>query len=421
MKNPSVVCNIKYYPYTDASETNAFYRCGTKRNIISYLSRDFANENLSPDDRAIVKALEELSNAPEHDIIDYAKNRRGSGGLFDATGTLSDDDAAKLKSKMAATKATIYSAVISFSSEFGPRFLTSNEEGREIINENLHVLFQSSQLDVDNMCWFGAVHTNTEHHHIHLLFWENEPSCLDKNGTPRFSKKNVLPEKNIELFKASILRMIKDNKIDYYSLRDEIRTGASSALKSDYLTLSYYAAQCEDIIGAGNFQYARLDKAQQRKVDKIVKQIIASDKNLSSKYSEYKSLLRNTHLDYIRLLKENGSRIIPDNIASFYSSRIKDLNSRLANEFLKTLKSYSMESRVRYEALSLNNPDKIGTPAYMPAKKKYTRQTAPIATTLLAEYIKLAEADVSAHHQSLEAFKREKELKGETVIFELND
>ena len=189
----------------------------------------------------------------------------------------------------------------------------------------------------------------------------------------------------------------------------------------DYLALSYYAAQCEDIIKAGKFQYGRLDKTQQRKVDKIVKQIISSDKNLTVKYNDYKALLRNTHLDYIRLLKENGSRIIPDNIANFYSSRITDLNTRLANEFLKTLKSYSMKSRITYEALHLNNPNKIGTPSYMPAKKNYTRQTAPIATTLLADYIKLAESDVTSHRQSLEEFKREKVLKGETVIFELNN
>lgn len=413
---PRIIFNIKYFTSGDDSKANAFYRCAGSHNIVGYLTRDSAQDNLSEEDQQVISQMVELSHAPTHDILDYAQNRKGSQGGFTKEGILDKDATEKVKEKLSSTKATIYSSVISFSKDFGSNFLTTSEEGREIIENSIAELFKGTQFDVNNIDYFAAVHTNTEHHHIHFVFWEKNPTNIDSKGNRCFAKKNNLPKQNIEMFKASILKNVSQYRATYFSLRDEVREGTVAAIRSNHLLFDHYAELCSDIIEKGNFQYGRLTSEQQRRVSKIVSQIISGDPNCHKKYKEYKKALRETQLDYIKLIKENGGKVIPKPIADFYSSRVKDLDSRLANSFLKILKKYSDQSAAEKKKLRLK--DLVGKNEYMPKKKLQTRKTRGLATELLRDYISLVETDFTAAQKSKEEYIKEKLERGEWLIYD---
>lgn len=417
MKSPSIIFNLKYFTHNDNSSENDFYRCKNSHNIVSYVSRENSNENITEEEQNIIKNFVEISGKSEYDITDYASKRKGSQGIFSSSGTLTDGEVSAIKKKLSTTKATIYSSVISFSSEFGESFLTTSEEGRELINSNLSKLFTNSEIDVNNINWFGAVHTNTAHHHIHFFFWEKEPQRIDAKGNKTFSRKNNLKKCDIEEFKASILNTIKNKKIDYFSMRDEVRSGAVNALKNNYLLFEYFAKSCSDIIEGDNYQYGRLSREQQRKIDKFVKQILAIDKSVENKYKNYKQKLRDTHLDYLALYKENNSKFIPNSVKNFYSSRITDLNTRLGNDFLKMLKKYIAHNQPEKEILDT----KIGKPEYHSLKKPFIRKSSSLGTELLIDFVKSADAEVSTQLISIEEFVREKLEKGETIIYEQDE
>lgn len=413
-----IIFNLKYFPAGESSTANDFYRCAGSHNIINYLTRDSAQDNLSAEDQAVISQMVELSHAPTYDILDYATTRKGSQGGFTHEGPLDKEGAEKIKEKLATTKATIYSSVISFSQDFGKDFLTTSEEGREIIEANIAELFKGTQFDINNIDYFAAVHTNTEHHHIHFIFWEKEPTRINAKGKKCFAKKHNIPKANISMFKASILKNASQYKATHFTLRDEVRNGVVEAIRSNHLLFGHYADLCRDIIENGHFQYARLTTEQQRRVSKIVKQIVSGDPACNKKYKDYKKALRDTQLDYIKMIKENGGKVIPKPIEEFYSSRVKDLDSRLANSFLKILKSYSDQAAKIKEQVGLNSS--VGKDGYMPKKKLYTKKMKGFATELMRDLIKLAETDISLAQKSKEEYQREKLEKGESLIYDEN-
>lgn len=421
MKTPSVIFNLKYFTFKDTSSVNSFYRCKNSKNILAYISRDSAHDNLSDEDKRIIDGFVELSETSGADILDYATQRPGSHGAFSLNGDLSEDDIKNFKEKMAATKATIYASVISFSTEFGPNFLTSNQEGQAILKENVRHLFKNTALDNGNFEAIAAVHTNKEHHHIHFIFFEKEPTLLNSRGHLSYSKKNALPKDNIELFKSSILNFVNGKKIDYFSLRDEIRTGVVHSLKSSQLLMDYAVSNCSDIISKNVFQYGRLSAENKRVVDKLIKEIIKSDPKTNKIYTDYKSKLRATHLDYISMIKENGGKELPLAVKNFYSSRIKELDSRLGNAFLKVLQNYSSETRKFKKEHNMSASAASSLKFNNPLKKQYNRFASMYAQQLLQGFLSDVASEGLRRYQTLEEFKKEKLLKGETVVFDINE
>lgn len=428
MENPAIIFNLKYYTAKDPSSVNNFYRCKAGRNILEYLSRETANDNLSAQDRELIRTYVELTNKKEKDILDYEHHRKGSQGMFTPNGVIkTKDELNELKKKLSSTGSTIWSGVVSFSQDFGPNFLTSSEEGLEIIKAHLPALLKDSQLDIDNVDFSGAVHTNTAHHHIHLLFWEKEPTNIDSKGKPSFAKKSSLPNENITLFKSSILKDIKENQMDYFSLRDTVRLGAVNAMKNNKSLFEHFVSNSEDILEAGHFQYARLTKVQQRRVDKLVKQALSLDKNVEMQYNDYKSKLQASQLDYTALILENGDKKIPQNIENFYSSRINELHNRIGNNFLFMLKNYKNQKAKeatqnnldkKRQAASRSRAGRNNTNAYSSLGKQIGRNLTLVANTILKDFLTAARADIIAHQQSLEEFKREKLARGESIIYE---
>ena len=428
MENPSIIFNLKYYTAKDTSSANNFYRCKAGRNIIEYLSRETANDNLSAQDRELIRAYVELTNKKEKDILDYEHHRKGSQGMFTPNGVIkTKDELNELKKKLSSTNSTLWSGVVSFSQDFGPNFLTSSEEGLDIIQQHLKTLLKDSQLDIDNVDFSGAVHTNTAHHHIHLLFWEKEPTNIDSKGNPCFAKKSSLPNDNITLFKSSILKDINENKMDYFSLRDTIRLGAVNAMKNNKSLFEHFASNSEDILKAGHFQYARLTKVQQRRVDQLVQQALSLDKNVEAQYYEYKNKLQASQLDYTALILKNGGQTVPKNVENFYSSRINELHKRIGNNFLQRLKYYKRQKEKeaakknldkKKQAASRSRAGRNNTNAYSAVGKQIGRNLTTIATTLLNDFLTSARGDIITHQESLEQFKQEKIARGESVIYE---
>ncbi|MCL2369691.1 MAG: relaxase MobL [Firmicutes bacterium] len=200
MSAPNVVLRFAYAPHEDSQitpslrekygEKRKFYSCRGKSNYVSYVN-DGSKQKI--------------------DYVSYTGNKEKSHGVYDSDGQLDKEQQTELRKKLRASKSVIWHGVISFTTEFGNKYMTDNADALRLMNKELPKLFKSAGLKAENITWYAGLHENTFNKHIHFSFFENEPLryTARKNNEPQFS--NGLINKNIlTRFKINIERCLTD-------------------------------------------------------------------------------------------------------------------------------------------------------------------------------------------------------------------
>ena len=99
-----------------------------------------------------------------------------SSGVFDSNGLLSKQDIKALRKMLRETKSCIWDMVISFEELFGKEHLFHYEQAIGLLNNILPKFFKSSNLNPKNIIWYAGLHENTDNRHIHISFFEKEPT-----------------------------------------------------------------------------------------------------------------------------------------------------------------------------------------------------------------------------------------------------
>lgn len=151
----TVVAKLHYY---DLKSTDRdFYSSGSNNDYIGYVSKG-------------------ITESRTYDYVSYMDDNDKSSGVFDSNGLLSKQDIKALRKMLRETKSCIWDMVISFEELFGKEHLFHYEQAIGLLNNILHKFFKSANLNPKNIIWYAGLHENTDNRHIHISFFEKEPT-----------------------------------------------------------------------------------------------------------------------------------------------------------------------------------------------------------------------------------------------------
>lgn len=423
-KSPNIIFNLKGFVSGDKSKENDFARCKNSFNIVGYLSRKEAEKRNKDEDLSVLENdYFEVENA--WNIASYAALRPGSAGAFSKDSVdLKKEDLAEIMRKLRTTKSTVWTGVLSFTSMTANEFCSSKEQAKALLEEHLPVLFEKSALDYENMEWYAAYHVNTLHPHIHMVFWEKEPTRINSRGKLTYNynnptKKPYLPKECLSDFKFSIAKSFE--KIpEFYALRDKVRQAVRDDFTNgDYANLlSSLYENDHDIIDKPIKQYARLTKDEQRRIDKSVKALIDANPETRKMYNLYSSLLMQAHMQNIKLLKDNNMPV-PERTKKFYDSRMQELKSRLGNEYLKNMKQFALTRTQYQDAKALLMKPFLGqsSSSYMRGVRKIRKPFQSTSNSILKSLEQAVKDEVVVFRNNLDKYFAELKAKGVDLIY----
>lgn len=151
----TVVAKLHYYN-VDSTDRD-FYSSSSCNDYIGYVSKG-------------------ITESRTYDYVSYMDDNDKSSGVFDSNGLLSKQDIKSLRKMLKETKSCIWDMVISFEELFGKEHLFHFEQAIGLLNNILPKFFKSANLNPKNIIWYAGLHENTDNRHIHISFFEKEPT-----------------------------------------------------------------------------------------------------------------------------------------------------------------------------------------------------------------------------------------------------
>ena len=359
--NPSIVFIQKYHQYFDPSfihsdeyksnpkkydlmmKVSSFYHCsgGTKiengksyNSIIDYINRDEANGDKSSITNELIKERLIKSGWTNNDISNYMGDRPGSTGLFNADGDVSFEKRKELKKQMSELKTNIYECVLSFTPEFSSVNVNDKKQAYELLKKVMPEYFKACGLSPNNIEWFSAYHTNTDNRHMHIIFFEKEPSTYTMKGeisNPKFTKKMLANMKSL------IALNTKPINHEYEKLRDPILKNVEDYIKENFN--NDQISEIRNLIhSSGHKQFARMNNETKKKIENFKSDLFDKCPSFKEAYNKHEDALLNVQKELNNLFKENNisKENIPPEAKYFASNRKDDIDNRIYNRIIKS-------------------------------------------------------------------------------------
>jgi hypothetical protein len=214
MSVPNVVMGIAYAPHEDDLGTlskqkqekygreRKFYSANGEKNYVSYVN-DGAKSKI--------------------DYVAYSGDSEKSYGTFDQNGQMTKHQQFLLKEKLRSTKSVIWHGYISFTTEFGNKYLKTQADAMRLMNAEFPRFFKNAGLNPENITWYAGLHENTLHKHIHFSFYENEPMRFTARDSKnkRYSEGQI-PSAVIARFKVAIEQRLTDATAELKAARQRV-------------------------------------------------------------------------------------------------------------------------------------------------------------------------------------------------------
>jgi hypothetical protein len=244
--------------------------------------------------------LHYTSRGATKDILTYAGDLRKSCGIFGQKGELSRKELVEVRRKLRQTQSILWHGFISFEAEFGMKHCGNLQSAMTFMRRNFVSRFLSkTHLNQDNVTWLASLHEDTDHYHIHFMFFENEPKRYpDKGGKPHFTGKGNIKQSVLKNAKADFYGYFLTKECGIHHLRDSLL----NEFKEKYLAESKITVSprllreliilSSKLPADGSLKYGSDNMAELRpEIDSIARSIIAGDRSLGRKYKDICSLL----------------------------------------------------------------------------------------------------------------------------------
>jgi len=164
VKTPNVNFFIHSVPYLNGVNDPLFKKYSKERKFYTCFNRDY-------------NYLSYIHSGSKEkiDFIDYSGNNEKSQGLFDKDGICNKERIAELKKGFQNAKSPIWHGLISFEEKFGKQYCNNFEKAYELMKDQFSRFLLNAGFNLGNIVWCAGFHTNTEHRHIHFIFYEKEP------------------------------------------------------------------------------------------------------------------------------------------------------------------------------------------------------------------------------------------------------
>lgn len=329
-------------PKSRLGNFNAYYKSG---KYIDYITRTFKNE-------ATPKLkLHNIHNGEEIDV-----------------------KVLKQELKFLNKHQTFYDTVISFSDKQIKNFnLDDPKLISKLISEPFKKLLIDNGHSKDNINAFFTIHKDTNHHHIHLGFYEKEPSFIDTKGKSCFKKIGMLKE--IGNFKKAIDNNFNElNYSAFYKSRIELLNNLKSN-KNKFIK----DANFEKLIGHfltipkktnKSYFFNNQPKFVKNAVLSIFEKMKNNDPKLKKDYEKYLNLVDEINLKQNQIFKNSQNKFKYQNLKGAYG-----IESRIGNRILNAVKNEvnkiekSHHRKIKIYQASKTQPPKIERIIYFGLKK----------------------------------------------------
>lgn len=266
------------------------------------------------------------------DFVEYSNNSTKSSGIFNENGKMDRKQIAETREHLRMTESPIWSAIVSFEGEFGLTWCNNYQQAQHIMQSELPKFFKRAGLNPDNIEWVAGLHENTDHRHIHLIFFEKEPLRLTDHGKgysmgklPCFAMDEL--KANIELcatdFKAREIR-IRTNLIK--ETNEVFNEVSSLKLKSMIVKLS------NNFPPEGRLYYNSENMAHLRpQIDKISDYILKHNYKIKREKNYFDDALKEKQDTIDKYCKRNGYK----QTSTIGDQMQKDLYRRLGGIVIK--------------------------------------------------------------------------------------
>ena len=274
------------------------------------------------------------------DFLGYAGNPEKSSGLFGVSGLLTAKQIKELRQMLRVTDSNIWHAVISFTEEFGEKYMTSYEDAYELLRTELPKFFKNIGIAEDNVVWYAGLHENTDNQHIHLGFFEKEQRYVTALGKKRF-RFGTIGEDAMDKFRVAIEERLTDASFDLKRSRRNLTATATDTLfhlnglnseerdlKRKLLTL-YLALPAS---GRVSYNSKNMDGLR-KQVDALVTYIIRVNPNLRNAFKAFCYELERFDTNRKRICQEQKITDIEKYLVA--DKYVKDIYRRLGDKVIK--------------------------------------------------------------------------------------
>lgn len=274
------------------------------------------------------------------DFLGYAGNSEKSSGLFGVSGLLTAKQIKELRQMLRVTDSNIWHAVISFTEEFGEKYMTSYEDAYELLRTELPKFFKNIGIAEDNVVWYAGLHENTDNQHIHLGFFEKEQRYVTALGKKRF-RFGTIGEDAMDKFRVAIEERLTDASFDLKRSRRNLTATATDTLfhlnglnseERDLKRKLLDLYRALPVSGRISYNSKNMDGLR-KQVDALVTYIIRVNPNLRNAFKAFCYELERFDTKRKRICQEQKITDIEKYLVA--DKYVKDIYRRLGDKVIK--------------------------------------------------------------------------------------
>lgn len=370
-KNANIIFNARFrytqYCTKNLSMKEKKYQTNTK-DMFEYYDRD--------------EACDKTINTK--DAFDYYDYRVGSKGGFSAKVSRDAKECQALIDKD--RPEVVYQCVVSFDKEFAiENNIIQKKEVEKLIRKSMPFMLKNLGFENDNVEWTGFYHTNTDHPHVHFVFYEKIPTrkrALIEGEKLKKARSTIVSKLglNINLYIQKderlneLINSIRECCNDGSMISAIANTGNNSLKMPDELKpIIEKMVELENVLPhKGSMKY---NSSNIRPYHGQIQDIIHELMNLDSVgpfMDKYKDLLKEIQekqeelygtgeVDYIdgdgNVTRGVGDGANQQN--NYYEDRMKELETRMGNMILKTIKDARNDMRNNYGYVLKDEEDAV--------------------------------------------------------------
>lgn len=341
MSVPNVNCKILYveneetlvkYPTRNEryGPKRKFYSCNQAQDYVTY-----------------------VDTGSKQDYISYSGDREKSTGIFGKNGLLGYKERVALRKKLRTTKSIIWDCLLTFQPEFGQTYCNDYEQAYEMMKREMPRFLKDAGFNPDNVTWFAGLHTNKRHRHIHISFFENEPTRLRKRSKELQYSLGKINRACLDRFKIHVEQNLTDISAELRIARKDVTTLTQNVLFSKDSQIRYNSEfqslilrLAESLPSEGRLSY---DSENMRPLKPIIRQItdvaIKSNKKWHKAFIEFCGEVK-------KLDDETREMLIRNKVPEKYWDRylksetyLDDLYRRMGNQILNYVRVYKKKER----------------------------------------------------------------------------
>lgn len=277
--------------------------------------------------------------------------------LFNGQKDLDKNDIKQIRKMSRELNVPVYDCVFSFGKQVSD-FIKDDETAKDAIQSTFDKFLKLAGLKPDNIEWVAGIHTDRNHIHAHIKFFEKEKQYLDSFGNLRYKTEvhQKIPKKTLDMYRSIVTEEIVKNKYDY-----NFKNVVTSFFKQQtrMLSASELATQVsKEIQDFSIKKYKDLPDAQKVKVNFFIDKIFDINPNLKLIKDEFENTLDLLQENYNAIGQVNESKEYVKKHQKFKEKELEKLHNRFGDLALATL-AYNQKSRIAKRNHKINKTRKI--------------------------------------------------------------